>query len=276
MRQLLSREVSESGLAAASLSANVLRTGTEMTGNRTAKLTIALLACAALSAWAVAATPPPGLETPESALNPSLEPSADRPAVAITRERAATRNPLWGIPLRILTATRERPLFSPSRRPPAPPVVAAPAPPTRSFAPIKPPEPDHPLLTIVGTIVSASDGIAVFIDQATNEVIRIHNGQEHGGWVLRSVRGREANFEKNERTSTLALPTPGEASPAGTAPALAGMPGRPVPGPLPVAAPAAATAPAPAPAQAGNTWMDGDGNMIAPPPAKLYQAAGRQ
>ena len=61
-----------------------------------------------------------------------------------------------------------------------------------------------------------------------------------------------------------------------TAPALAGMPGRPVPGPLPVAAPAAATAPAPAPAQAGNTWMDGDGNMIAPPPAKLYQAAGRQ
>jgi general secretion pathway protein N len=244
-----------------------------MTGKRTAKLTIALLAGAALSAWAVAATPPAGLDTPESALNPVVD-GSDRPAVAITRERVPTGNPLWGIPVRILTATRERPLFSPSRRPPAPPVVAAPAPPTRSFAPAKPPEPDHPLLTIVGTIVSASDSIAVFVDQATNEVIRIHAGQEHGGWVLRSVHGREASFEKNERTSTLALPAPGEVPARGAAPALAGM-GQPVPAPLPVVTPAVAAAPAPLPAQAGNTWVDGDGNLIAPPP-KLFQAAGRR
>lgn len=260
------------------LSANLLSTGTEMTVNRTAKLTIALLAGAALNTWAVAATPPPGLETPESAFNPGLEPSADRPVVAIARERARTGNPLWGIPLRTLTATRERPLFSPSRRPPAP-AIAAPAPAPRPVVAAKPPEPDHPLLTIVGTIVSTHDSIGVFIDPATNEVIRIHTGQEHGGWVLRSVHGREANFEKNERTATLALPAPGE-TPAAAAPALAGM-GRPVPGPLPVAAPMAAppaaAAPAgPAPAQAGNTWMDGDGNMIAPPPARLFQAAGRR
>lgn len=243
-----------------------------MTANRTAKLTTALLACAALSAWAVAATPPAGLDTPESALNPGADPS-DRAAVAITRERAPTGNPLWGIPLRILTATRERPLFSPSRRPPAPPAVAAPAPPPRPVVAAKPPEPDHPLLTIVGTIVSASDSIGVFVDQATNEVIRIHAGQEHDGWVLRSVHGREANFDKNERTSTLALPAPGEVPARGAAPALAGM-GQPVPAPLPVAAPAVATAPTPIPAQAGNTWVDGDGNLIAPPP-KLFQAAGR-
>ena len=251
-----------------------------MTRNRTAKLTIALLACATLGAWAVAATPPPGLDTPESALNPGLEPAADRPAVAITHEPAPTGNPLWGIPLRILTATRERPLFSPSRRPPAPPVVVAAPQPTRSFAPAKPAEPDHPLLTIVGTIVSASDGIGVFIDQATNDVVRIHTGQEHGGWMLRSVHGREASFEKNERTSTLALPAPGATPAAGGAPTLAGtgqpvMPVQPVPAPLPVPAPAVATAPAPLP-QPGNTWMDGDGNMIAPPAAKLFQAAGRR
>jgi len=240
-----------------------------MTGNRTAKLTIALLACAALSAWAVAATPPAGLDTPESALNLGLEPSADRPAVAITREQAPTGNPLWGIPLRILTATRERPLFSPSRRPPSP-AIAAPAPAPRPVVAAKPPEPDHPLLTIVGTIVSASEGIGLFIDQTTNEVIRIHTGQEHGGWMLRSVHGREANFEKKELTSTLALPAPSATSAA--APTLAGM-GQPVPTPLPVAAQAPAPAPgAPAP-QVGNTWMDGDGNMITPP--KVSQAAGR-
>jgi general secretion pathway protein N len=236
-----------------------------MTTNRTAKLTIGLPAWAALSAWALAATPPPGLETPESALSAGAEPLADRPAVAVTRERAPTGNPLWGIPLRILTATRERPLFSPSRRAPAL-AIAAPAPAPRPVVAAKPPEPDHLLLSIVGTIVSASDGIGVFIDQATNEVIRIHTGQEHGGWMLRSVHGREAEFEKNERISTLALPAsrPAAAEPA---PTLAGM-RQPVTAPIPVAAPAAATSPAPA--QTGNTWLDGDGNMITPPPAKLF------
>lgn len=245
-----------------------------MSRNRIAKVTVALLACAALGAWAMAATPPAGLETPESALSPGVEPQADRPAVPIARDRAPTGNPLWGIPLRVLTATRERPLFSPSRRPPAPPVVAAPAPPTRSFVAAKPPEPDHPLLTIVGTVVSASDGIGLFIDQATNEVIRVHTGQSHDGWVLRSVHGREASFEKHERTSTLTLPAPGE-TPAAAAPSLASMPGRPVQATLPAPATTGAVAPG-APAQAGNTWMDGDGNMITPPPAKVFQAAGHR
>jgi general secretion pathway protein N len=240
-----------------------------MTGNRIATLTLALLACAGLGAWAVAATPPAGLETPESALNPSLEPSADRPAVPIAREHGPTGNPLWGIPVRVLTATRERPLFSPSRRPPAPPAVAAPAPPQRPVVVAKP-EPDHPLLTIVGTVVSESDGIGVFIDQASNEVIRLHTGQDHDGWMLRSVQGREATFEKKERSSTLALPAPGAIPGPAPAPSFASMPGQP-PRPL-LPAPAAAAAPAPAQAQAGNTWLDGDGNMITPP--KVTQAAG--
>src|ERR1700736_6694256 len=235
-----------------------------MIRNRTATLTIALLACMGVGAWAIAATPPPGLG-PESALNAGgLDPTADRPAVPIARERGASGNPLWGIPLRILTATRERPLFSPSRRPPAPPVVAAPPMAPRPVAAPKPPEPEHPPLTIVGTIVGGGDAIGVFINQATNEVIRIHAGQAHEGWVLRSVHGREASFEKEERQATLALPAPGA------------MPGpAPVAGqPVPAVSPAAVAAPAPAPAQVGNTWTDGDGNLITPPP-KLFQAAGR-
>jgi general secretion pathway protein N len=244
-----------------------------MTRNRIATLTLALLACAALGVGAVAATPPPGLEAPESALNPSLEPSAERPAVPVAREHGPTGNPLWGIPLRVLTATRERPLFSPSRRPPAPPVVAAPAPPPRPVAVAKP-EPDHPLLTIVGTVVSESDGIGLFVDQATNEVIRLHTGQDHDGWVLRSVEGREARFEKKDLSSTLALPAPGAIPGPPPAPSLASMPGQPArpARSLPAPAPAAAPVPTPAQAQAGNIWLDGDGNMIAPP--KVFQAAG--
>jgi len=228
------------------------------------KLAAALIAVGALGAWAVAATPPSGLEAPEGTFNAGLDPAADRPAVPIT-ERAPTGNPLWGIPLRVLTATRERPLFSPSRRPPAPPVVAAPVPPRPVVAP-KAAEPDHPLLTIVGTIVGGNDGIGVFIDSATNDVIRLHTGQDHGGWVLRSVQGREATFEKNSRNATLALPAPGAlpGPPSGT-PAMAGQPAQPV-------QPIQATLPAPAPVQAG-TWVDGDGQVITPP--KPYQAAGR-
>jgi hypothetical protein len=239
-----------------------------MIRNRTiATLGIAFLACAGLTASAVAATPP--ASGPESALNAgSLDP-VDRPAVPVARERGPSGNPLWGIPLRLLTATRERPLFSPSRRPPAPPVVAAPVVP-RPVAMPKPPEPERPSLTIVGTIVGESDAIGVFVNPANNEVIRIHAGQAHDGWVLRSVHGREASFEKNERTAILALPAPGAmAGPAGAPgqPTLAGQTSVPAQAALPLPAPAAGVP------QAGNSWMDGDGNMITPP--KVYQAAGR-
>src|SRR5262245_34049779 len=47
-------------------------------------------------------------------------------------------NPLWAIPLESLNVTRERPIFLPSRRPPAPQVVASPAP-----APIQPSPPQE-------------------------------------------------------------------------------------------------------------------------------------
>jgi hypothetical protein len=232
-----------------------------------AKFALALAAAAGLGAWAFAATPP-GLDAHESALNPGGLDSAERPAVPLAQQQGPTGNPLWGIPLRVLTATRERPLFSPSRRPPAPPVVAALAPPP-PVAVAKAPEPDHPPLTIVGTIVGGGDAIAVFIEQATSNVIRLHTGQDHQGWVLRAVHGREATFEKSERRSVLALPAPGVV-PGG--PTLAGT-SQPIQAGFALPLPGPAPAPTPAAAQAGNTWMDGDGNMITPP--KPVPVAGR-
>jgi general secretion pathway protein N len=127
-------------------------------------------------------------------------------------------NPLWAIPLSALTATRERPLFLPSRRAPAPaiantPVAAAPPP-----AAPPPAEPEQPPLVLVGAIASETEGYAVFLDQATNSVIRLKTGQDHSGWVLRSVKGREAVLQKDRQTTTLVLPAPG------------GVPSAPVPG----------------------------------------------
>jgi general secretion pathway protein N len=142
---------------------------------------------------------------------------------AIVKREQIAGNPLWAIALGELSETHARPLFSPSRRPPAPAVVAAlPAQPVKPASPVKP-EPDHPLLTLVGTTVGEAVEIGVFIDQASHDVIRIRAGEAHGGWTLSAISGRAAMFEKEGyRAATLVLPAPG-AEPAksgGGAPAI--------------------------------------------------------
>jgi hypothetical protein len=118
-------------------------------------------------------------------------------------------NPLWAIPLGVLSATRERPLFPSSRRSPAPAVAAAPRPEPVSLPP-PPPTPEVLGLALVGAVVNADQGIAVFVDTSTRTVIRLKVGEAHLGWVLRVVLARETTLEKNQRTVTLKLPLPGE------------------------------------------------------------------
>jgi general secretion pathway protein N len=114
--------------------------------------------------------------------------------------------------------------------------------------PPKPPEPDHPLLTLIGTIVGETDSVGVFIDQVTHNVIRLKTGEDHAGWLLRSIQGREARFRKDLRDATLALPAPGATEQAVE---------------LPIGVPVGASQ--------GGTWMDGDGQMISPPPRRSAQ-----
>jgi hypothetical protein len=196
-------------------------------------------------------------------LNAGTEPA--EPASPVARERAVPRgNPLWAVPLSTLSATRERPLFSPSRRPPPPAVVAAPRVPIVTPPPPKPQEPDHPLLTVVGTVVSESEGIGIFLDQATSNVIRLKVGQDYTGWILRSVQGRAASFEKDHRSATLVLPAPGEPQ--------SGQPSAPIIGQVPGAGGAQNIAGA----LASGTWTDGDGQQIAPPPGRASPVTAAQ
>jgi hypothetical protein len=65
---------------------------------------------------------------------------------------------------------------------------------------------------LVGVIAGDQEGFGVFLDQATNNVVRLKTGQDHQGWVLVSVKGREVTLEKNKRSATLALPVPTIAS----------------------------------------------------------------
>jgi len=140
-------------------------------------------------------------------------------------ERALSANPLWAIPLTALSGTRDRPIFSSSRRPP-PPAVAPAAVPKVAAVP-KPREPERPQLALLGTIASDDEGFGIFLDQSTKAVLRLKVDEDYQGWKLRSVQGREVTLEKDQQLVTLALPQPAvgqAASEVRPPPAYAGKP----------------------------------------------------
>jgi general secretion pathway protein N len=122
-------------------------------------------------------------------------------------ERPLSANPLWGMPVKQFNVTRERPIFLPSRRPPAPPPSAVTV--AKVAAPPKPKEPEQPQLSLVGTISGDDARFGIFIDQATKAVLRLKEGEDFQGWQLRSIQSREASFQKNQQTFVVALPKPG-------------------------------------------------------------------
>jgi len=155
-----------------------------------------------------------GSTTRQTIVDPVAEPGAG--ANPVTRPVAPTGNPLWAVPLRSLSVTRDRPIFSPSRRPPPPVVISAPPiEPVR--LPVRPAEPERPQLALVGTVVGGTTSIGVFFDQSAKTVVRLRLGEGLAGWILRSVQQREATLEKNNQTVILVLPPPG-AAPAANGP----------------------------------------------------------
>jgi hypothetical protein len=177
----------------------------------------------------------PAFAYTSSGVDDGANPGIDNPGLDVTRHAmpppdvtakpseapTVVANPLWAIPLSALTATRTRPLFTPSRRPPAPVVasvpVAAPRPP-----PLPPALPQPPNLTLVGTVAGENEGVAVFIDTTTRDTVRLRTGEGHSGWVLQSVDGRAATLQKGGQTETLELPKPGSLQ--GPAPVISALP----------------------------------------------------
>jgi len=58
---------------------------------------------------------------------------------------------------------------------------------------------------LLGTIIGERSKIAVFLDETTKDTVRLMVGQDHGGWLLRSVQGRQVDFEKDHRIATLSF-----------------------------------------------------------------------
>jgi general secretion pathway protein N len=131
----------------------------------------------------------------------------EAPTGAAPVVEAAKGNPLWSAPLSSLSATRERPLFSPSRRPPQ---TAAPAPPSQIAAPPPPPPAadvaETPPFTLLGTVLSADANLAILLNTSTNAVTRLRQGQSEAGWTAQEIQVRAAVLEKDGVTNTLELP----------------------------------------------------------------------
>lgn len=138
----------------------------------------------------------------------ATEGAASSPAMAVTSQDAPSAggapgaNPLWAIALRQLSSTRERPVFSPSRRPPPPPPPVAVAPPPVE----KPKEPEKPQLALLGTVVNHDESYGIFMDQTVSRPVRIRLGSSHRGWTLRKITVNAAALEKEGQTEDIAFP----------------------------------------------------------------------
>ena len=119
-------------------------------------------------------------------------------------------NVVLAVPLSKLSMTRDRPIFSSSRRPPPAPVMMPVI--AKPVERAKPAEPENPPLVLVGTVVGEDSGIAVLVEQATENVVKLRVNESHQGWTLRSIQGREVTFQNDRKSSVLALAPPGGSS----------------------------------------------------------------
>jgi hypothetical protein len=119
-------------------------------------------------------------------------------AGAQTKPAAVLDNPVAALSLDQLSATRERPLFSPSRRAPNPPVVFVPPP------PLQPPA-APPNLQLYGTIINADEALAIVFSSSTNRAARVRVGDEIGGWRVDKIEERKVVISLDERTAVFTM-----------------------------------------------------------------------
>jgi len=119
----------------------------------------------------------------------------------LASERETSDNPIAGTSVASLSATQERPVFSPSRRrPPQVPV------PVQALPAVSAPQ--RPTLSLVGVVAGEGDAFAIFLEEKTKAVIRLKKGESHSGWTLRDVHAREATLERGQESEILAIVLP--------------------------------------------------------------------
>jgi len=120
-------------------------------------------------------------------------------AACATAARAASENPLAAQPLELLSDTRERPLFAPTRRPPPPPpppVVQRVEPP----APVPPPN-----VILLGVVTDENGARAVVRSASPDKIVRARLGEEIDGWQVTQIEPRRVVLSHDARSVSFAL-----------------------------------------------------------------------
>jgi hypothetical protein len=124
--------------------------------------------------------------------------SFTEPARAQTASPAGVANPLAAPSLDRLSATRERPLFAPSRRAaPLPPPVASAAPVESAASP--------PQIALLGVIIAVEGPRAVINDVTRNKIARVRIGDEIDGWKVHQIDERLLVLWRDGRSASFKL-----------------------------------------------------------------------
>jgi hypothetical protein len=131
------------------------------------------------------------------------------PGAQAQQAPARLANPLAERSLDELSATRERPLFSASRRQAQPPqalIAQQPDP-----APAAP-----PAIALLGVVMQEGKAQAVVRLGATGKISRLKTGDDAGGWKVKTIEPRQLVLSLGDRTAAFdlfaAMPGPERAS----------------------------------------------------------------
>jgi hypothetical protein len=108
---------------------------------------------------------------------------------------APAASPLAAQPLDRFSATRDRPLFSPTRHPPAVAVVAPPP----------PPRPPPPNVALLGVVMDGEQAQAVVRAGPTAKVLRVSVGDDIGGWKVGQIEAKKLVLLLNGRMATFTM-----------------------------------------------------------------------
>jgi general secretion pathway protein N len=138
---------------------------------------------------------------PAIALSILMCPLLATPSLAQQQNQAiGSVGDLLGLPpIQDMRATRERPLFTPTRRPPPPEPREQP----RAAVAPSPPPPQR--LELIG-IVSGNDvGIAVLRALGTNDVRRLRKGESFGEWTLVEIEPKSVLLRRQGQSHRLTI-----------------------------------------------------------------------
>jgi hypothetical protein len=115
---------------------------------------------------------------------------------------AVLSNPIVAQSIDSLSATRERPLFSPTRRPPARP-AAAPPPLVRRADPAPPPSP--PGVVLLGVVIGGDTARAFVRSEPPDKTLRVAIGDDIGGWKVSQIERHELVLSLGDRSATFKI-----------------------------------------------------------------------